>query len=63
MFNNVKDYERIDKLIDEYDKACRLDRLDSECQHAFVIRSDSIKSATVFKSVEEFETWIKRRMA
>ena len=64
MYNNVKDYERIEKLIEETkdiykDNAFHLDRLDSECQHAFVIRSNLFKGATVFYSVEEFEKWIK----
>lgn len=65
MFNDVKDYEAIERIIQEnrenyIDNAFYLDRLDSEIQHAFVIRcNNEFKSAIVFDSVKQFENWIK----
>lgn len=65
MYHNVKDFERIERLIDEnkhryIDNAWKLDRLDSEIQHKFVIRSNGLyKGAIVFDTVEQFKAWIE----
>ena len=63
MFMNIRDFEKIEKLIQENKdryvaNAFYLDRFDSECKRCFIIRSNILKNAIVFDSVEQFAKWI-----
>lgn len=64
MCMKVKDFEKIEKLIEETkdiyeENAFTLDRMGSECKKCFLIKCKSYAGYIVFDSVEQFEKWIK----